>query len=224
MDDILPTPDGLDPSRAAYILHTSGSTGEPKGVVHTHLSAAPFVEWAVGELQIDQDDIIVQVASVSFDLSVFDVFGAVRRGALLAPIHESAMISPVTLCRAVAKAKATILYCVPSLILREIKSHELGWTELGNSALRQIVFAGEPINHQALKRFRPHVPDVTLHNWYGPTETNAAAITALPRATSREPTPFPSAKPAPMRISLISGTTRGAPGMSPASFWSREPR
>ena len=82
------------------------------------------------------------------------------------------MISPVTLCRAIAKAKATVLYCVPSLVLREIKSHELGWAELGNSALRHVVFAGEPIDHQALRRFRPYVPEIALHNWYGPTETN----------------------------------------------------
>ena len=128
-------------------------------MVHTHLSAVAFVDWAVGELRIDQDDIIAQVASVSFDLSVFDVFGAVRAAAQLAPVHESAMISPITLCRAIAKAKATVLYCVPSLVLREIKSHELGWAELANSALRHLVFAGEPINHQALRRFRPYLAD-----------------------------------------------------------------
>ena len=61
------------------------------------------------------------MASVTFDLSVFDLFGATRAGAGLTPMHESAMMSPITFCRAVAKAEATVVYCVPSLMLREIK-------------------------------------------------------------------------------------------------------
>jgi acyl-coenzyme A synthetase/AMP-(fatty) acid ligase len=48
----------------------------------------------------------------------------------------------------------------------------LGWAELERSSLRHIVFAGEPINHQALRRIRPYVAKPALHNWYGPTETN----------------------------------------------------
>jgi amino acid adenylation domain-containing protein len=187
-----PAPDSLDPASPAYILYTSGSTGEPKGVVHTHLSAAAFVDWAVGELEVDKDDIVAQVASVSFDLSVFDIFATVRAGALLAPIHESAMISPITLCRAVARANATVLYCVPSLVLREIKSHELGWAELERSSLRHIVFAGEPINHQALRRFRPYVAKPALHNWYGPTETNVCCYhrIAVPDIAGQESIPI----------------------------------
>ena len=171
-----PAIEHLDPSRAAYILYTSGSTGEPKGVVHTHRSASAFVDWASETLEIDCNDTILQVASPSFDLSVFDIFATVGAGARLVPMHESAALTLAGFCNAVVSAEATILYCVPSALLRNSKGEELSWSKLSQGALRHVVFAGEPINRPALRRLRPYISNVGLHNWYGPTETNVCCF------------------------------------------------
>ena len=145
--------------------------------------------------------------------------------ARLAPIHESAMISPVTLARAIAGAGATVLYCVPSLVLREIKWHELGWAELGGSALRQIVFAGEPIDHQALARFGRMCPTSHCIIGTGRPRPMSAAIIASPTPISRAARPFPSAAHAPMRfVTSLWDDARHGEDPRPASCWSRETR
>jgi amino acid adenylation domain-containing protein len=192
-----PNVDALDPSAEAYILYTSGSTGTPKGVVQSQRSATAFAAWAADELALTVEDVVPQVAPVTFDLSVFDLFATTRAGACLMPIHESTMNAPVTFCRAVAKAGATVVYCVPSLILREAKGQALGWTELQQSRLRHIVFAGEPIDKPALRRLRPLLPAVPIHNWFGPTETNVCAFHRVTDADLAEEGPIPIGQPCP---------------------------
>jgi amino acid adenylation domain-containing protein len=187
----------LDPGAQAYILYTSGSTGTPKGVVQSQRSATAFAAWAAEALALGPDDVVPQVASVTFDLSVFDVFATIRAGACLTPIHESAMLSPPAFCRALAKADATVVYCVPSLILRDAKGQAEAWETLRAGRLRHIVFAGEPIDKPALRRLRPLIPGVPIHNWFGPTETNVCAFHTITDADLAEDDPVPIGGPCP---------------------------
>ncbi|HEX6718386.1 MAG TPA: MupA/Atu3671 family FMN-dependent luciferase-like monooxygenase, partial [Pyrinomonadaceae bacterium] len=69
------------PGQAAYVYYTSGSTGEPKGVVTTHGGAVNFLNYVVREYGLSPDDVVLQVAALSFDASVRDILGPLAAGA-----------------------------------------------------------------------------------------------------------------------------------------------
>jgi len=168
-------------SALAYILYTSGSTGRPKGVAHTHASALAFVRWAADAVGLQENDVVSQHASPSFDLSVFDFFGAVMASAQLALVPASTFGRAASLCRFIVKTGVTVWYSVPSALLRASGAESLAL--LQGSALRQIIFAGEEIPTGPLRSlWRNLPPSCRVANWYGPTETNVCTfhdLTAL---------------------------------------------
>jgi L-proline---[L-prolyl-carrier protein] ligase len=162
-------------SSLAYILYTSGSTGRPKGVAHTHASALAFVRWAAEAVGLKENDVLSQHASPSFDLSVFDFFGAAMAAAQLALVPHTTFGRVSSLCRFIAEAGVTVWYSVPSALLRASGADSLAL--LQGSALRQIIFAGEEIPTGPLRvLWRNLPPSCRVANWYGPTETNVCTF------------------------------------------------
>lgn len=179
--DPLRSPVEVPTSALAYILYTSGSTGRPKGVAHTNASALAFVRWAVAEVGLEESDVLSQHASPSFDLSVFDFFGAAMAAAQLALVPDSTFGRVARLCRLIIETGVTVWYSVPSALLRTSATESLA--VLHDSALRQVIFAGEEIPVGPLRAFWHNLPpSCRVANWYGPTETNVCTyydVTAL---------------------------------------------
>jgi amino acid adenylation domain-containing protein len=177
----LGSPVQVPASALAYILYTSGSTGRPKGVAHTNASALAFVRWAADAVGLQENDVLSQHASPSFDLSVFDFFGAVMAAARLALVPASTFGRVASLCRFIVKAGVTVWYSVPSALLRSDGAESLSL--LQGSALRQVIFAGEEIPLGPLRVLWKNLPpSCRVANWYGPTETNVCTfhdVTAL---------------------------------------------
>jgi len=160
----------VDPDALAYILYTSGSTGEPKGVTLSHANGLAFVEWAAKEVGVGMQDRLSSHAPFHFDLSTFDLFAAAWGAATLVLVPRELSMFPVLLARLIAERSITIWYSVPSALTALALRGELERTPL--PSLRTIIFAGEVFPIKSLSRLMELVPGCRYLNLYGPTETN----------------------------------------------------
>ncbi len=153
----------------AYILYTSGSTGEPKGVMITHRNALTFVEWGLETFRVSFEDRLSNHAPLHFDLSIFDIFVAIGAGATVILVPEG-NVFPVELSRFISENRITIWYSVPSALILLLLYGNL--PKYTMPALRAVLFAGEVFPVKYLRQLMKEWPQAGFYNLYGPTETN----------------------------------------------------
>jgi amino acid adenylation domain-containing protein len=176
----------------AYILFTSGSTGTPKGVMLSHLNALTFVNWGFETFAITAQDRLSNHAPFNFDLSVFDIFVAVKAGAALSLVPEGLSVFPVQLSSFIQDQGITVWYSVP-LVLRLLQSRgKLEERDL--SALRLVLFAGEVFPTKHLRALMQKLPHPRYANLYGPTETNVCAYYEVEPIAPEQSAPIPIGK------------------------------
>jgi amino acid adenylation domain-containing protein len=162
----------------ALILFTSGSTGRPKGVALSHRAVSAFVKWSAHEFQICQNDRIACPSPLTFDLSTFDIFNMVLRGATCVLIPDEIVWMPRFLVRFVREARITCWYSVPSILAGMLEEGRLA--EQDCRTLRVVLFAGEAFPSSKVVRLLATVPHAVCANLYGPTETNVVTWYRVP--------------------------------------------
>jgi amino acid adenylation domain-containing protein len=173
----------------AYILYTSGSTGEPKGVKLSHLNAITFVRWATEQYGVTPEDRLSSHAPLHFDLSVFDLYAAAMGGAAVIIVPPRTSVFPVQIKRFIDSNGITIWYSVPSILSMLVQRGSL---EVGDlPGLRTMLFAGEVFPTKYLRELMRRLPHVRFANLYGPTETNVCTYYEVPPLPEDMTEPIP---------------------------------
>jgi amino acid adenylation domain-containing protein len=181
------------PDDLAYILYTSGSTGKPKGVMLSHQNAVSFIDWCSAVFEPEGKERFSSHAPFHFDLSILDLYLAIKHGATLVLIGSETGKDPGRLAALIAEKRITNWYSTPSILSLLAQYGNL--EEHDYSALRMVLFAGEvfPIKH--LRVLQTLIPEPRYFNLYGPTETNVCTYYEIPAQIPAERSqPYPIGK------------------------------
>jgi amino acid adenylation domain-containing protein len=183
------TPPDNSPSGLAYLLHTSGSSGQPKGVMVTQAAVVSFIDWCKDTFSPGEEDRVSAFAPFHFAMSVFDIYLALGSGCQLVLITDDVIRHPPSLARLIADAKISIWYSTPSAV-RLVLDH--GLEKHDYPALRLALFAGEAFPPGDLRRLRAIWAEPGMYNLYGSTETNVIAWQEIPKTIPEDRiTPYP---------------------------------
>ncbi|MGL6236525.1 MAG: amino acid adenylation domain-containing protein [Segniliparus sp.] len=164
----------LRPENLAYIVYTSGSTGRPKGVAVAHREIAAHTSAMSRSYGIGPDDRLVQLASVSFDASLSEIFvPLVAGGRVVVPEPGTATDVPA-LAALVARHGVTVMHMVPSLLDAVLALPEAGALR----TLRRVPVGGEALGGELAAKASA-LWGVELDNFYGPTEAVVCATGQL---------------------------------------------
>lgn len=155
----------------AHIMYTSGSTGNPKGVMMTHRSILNFASCFYNCLAVQSRDRLSHQLPIYFAASVVDIFTSIQAGATIVIVPPELAVFPIDLANFIEAQQITIWFSVPSLLTQLVLRGNLQQHQFQH--LRQILFAGEVFPIQYLRQLMQLIPQVEYCNIYGSAETGA---------------------------------------------------
>jgi amino acid adenylation domain-containing protein len=157
---------GATARNLAYILYTSGSTGQPKGVMVEHRGLCNAINWITQTLDLSAEDRCLLKTPITFDAAGRELFPTLLTGGRLVIAEADGHRDSRYLAEAIRSARISIFHCVPSLL--QFLVEEPAFDD--SPALRAVMCGGEALPTQVVERFQRR-SKAKLYNVYGPTET-----------------------------------------------------
>lgn len=157
----------------AYVLYTSGSTGNPKGCMITYEGVTNRIDWMWNEYHYSSNDVILQKTTFTFDVSVWEIFMPLCWGTKMVLCEQEDISSPQRILNLIETQAVTSLHFVPSMLNMFIAS--LANTDkIANklASLRAVITSGEALTPTIVNDWYTKIAAAPIYNLYGPTEAS----------------------------------------------------
>ncbi|GGK90895.1 non-ribosomal peptide synthetase [Mangrovihabitans endophyticus] len=176
----------LRPDHPAYVMHTSGSTGAPKGVAVTHAGVVNQVRWMREQYRLGADDRVLHKTPFGFDVSVWELVWPLLEGAVVVVAKPDGHRDPAYLADVIDRERVTTVQFVPSMLAAFVRQAPSGRC----ASLRRVLCIGEALPAALAARTHQRL-GTAPHNLYGPTEASIA-VTFQPYSACPEGDPAPA--------------------------------
>ena len=157
------------PTSLAYIIYTSGSTGIPKGVMIEHKNLVRLFFNSNFQFDFNENDVWTLFHSHGFDFSVWEMYGALLRGGKVEIIQRELALNSKAFYKFLQRQNVTVLNQTPTAFYNIIEEDKTENLDLSN--IRYVIFGGDALNINKLKRWKEKYKQTKLINMYGITET-----------------------------------------------------
>ncbi len=178
----------VDGDRLQYIMFTSGSTGEPKGVQITRGNMLAFLEWAMHDFPFNGKDVFMNQVPFTFDVSLCDILMSLSHGATLVLNSAAIVKDQDVFLERLARYNCTVWTSTPSFVFLFLRHTSFNPEKL--KTLRCFFFMGEDLPNRTCTQLRKLFPACAILNAYGPTE--ATIVTTFVEITDDILSRYPS--------------------------------
>lgn len=206
----------IDPGGLAYVLFTSGSTGEPKGVEVTHDAAMNTVEFIGRHFEIGPADRCLALSTLEGDISVMDMFVTLRTGGSIVVVDEAQRRDPDAWARLIDTHQVTVLHFMPGWLEMLV---EVGRGRL--SSVRVVPTGGDWVRPEVVRRLRAEAPNLRFAGLGGATETPVHnTIFEVTEPIPEDWTALPFGVPLPNNACrVVDDTGADCPDWVPGEYW-----